>query len=355
MCHITDPERGLPQNARLIRPPSTTPQGSPWGSSGGASSVPQEAYQRMRQRAAQSAALAREQGYTLARAPRTSWEQATATHPQSTYRPLFETEGTLLLGWYRFSNGYEEIRDREGNRVWSDEIGLETPLITPLDLVGPGVFQLGGRLGVRFVRQFLLRMASRRIARGVTRQAALAAAGAVLARLRQSAQRVLSSLASVVSTRGALTPLRTRAQGMVTRLAQEGRRIVVNLGGEASRNDIDRWGELARHAINVNPLTPGRNQAGIPNLVRTEAENIGALFSRGQVDEIISMRLPPDTLDWGRVIPGVHRVLRPGGRITINFQGVADDAQAILAAMARTQPPFRNIENLQGAVITAIR
>ena len=81
----------------------------------------------MRQRVADTAALAREQGRALAQMPLTPWEQATAPHAQSTYRPLFEPQGTTLLGWYRESNGYEEIRDREGNWMWSDQIGLETP------------------------------------------------------------------------------------------------------------------------------------------------------------------------------------------------------------------------------------
>ena len=228
-------------------------------------------------------------------------------------------------------------------------------LITPLDLVGPGVVQMGGRLGVRFVRRFLVRMAARQ-APQLGEAAASAAAAGVLSRLRQAASRVLRSLAGAASAPGvALQALRAEAQRLAARLSQQGRRVVVNIGGETSERDLERWGELARHAINVNPLTSGRPQTGVPNLVRTEAENIGSLFNRGQVDEIISNRLPFDTLGWDRVIPGAHRVLRPGGRITINFQGVSEDAAQIVAAMARTRPPFRNVENLGGAVIQAIR
>lgn len=147
--------------------------------------------------------------------------------------------------------------------------------------------------------------------------------------------------------------LRSGAQRLVAELIRRGRRVVVNLGGEASPSDIARWGDTARDAINLNPLTVARPQSGIPNLVRADAARIGDLFNPSQVDEIISTRLPPNTLDWQRTIPGAHRVLKPGGRITISFQGVGSDADVIIAEMQRLG--FRDIENLAGAVIRAVK
>jgi hypothetical protein len=146
---------------------------------------------------------------------------------------------------------------------------------------------------------------------------------------------------------------RATAQRLVAELIRQGKRVVVNIGGEASPNDIARWGDAALFAINLNSLMETRPQSGIPNLVRADAARIGELFDAGQVDEIISMRLPPDVLDWQTIIPGAHRTLKPGGRITINFQGVGSDAPLIVEAMRHAR--FRNIENLSGAVITAIK
>lgn len=360
MCHITDSERGLVTGARPHRP-SAAARGL---SERGASGRPQEASQRFRRRSAETAGLVRARGYAMQAMPLTEWERSTATHPRSTFTPLFEDAGTTLLGWYRESNGYEVIRDRLGQRVWSDEIGLQTPLFTPLDLVGPGAFRVAGRLGIRFVGLFMARSASRQVARGLGWAAASAGAAAVIARLRRSALRAAESLASSVGAGGSASSmarlaasahLRARAQELVARILREGRRVVVNIGGEASPNDIARWGDLARHAINLNPLDARRAAETVPRLVQTGAENIGRLFSRGQVDEIISMRLEPATMNWPQIVSGAHRVLRPGGRITINFQGHTDDIRAIVQAMNATRPPFRNIETFANTVVVAIR
>jgi len=142
------------------------------------------------------------------------------------------------------------------------------------------------------------------------------------------------------------------AQGLIARLRAQGRRIVVNIGGECSFNDIRRWGDAGQHAINLNLITEHR-PGNVPNLVRADAADISTFFDARQVDEIISTRLPFDTLNWDRIIPGAGRVLRPGGRITINFQGVGEDAAVIVAKMEEVG--FQNIENLSGAVITATR
>jgi len=148
--------------------------------------------------------------------------------------------------------------------------------------------------------------------------------------------------------------LRQVAQQLVRALRRAGRRVIVNIGGESSSREIASYGEEARHAINLNPLTSARPQQ-VPNLVRAQAERIAELFDGGQVDEIISHRLPPNTLDWQRIIPGAHRVLKPGGRITIAFQGVGGDAAVIVREMEAAG--FRNIDNIGniGAAIRAIK
>ena len=136
--------------------------------------------------------------------------------------------------------------------------------------------------------------------------------------------------------------LRDTASALVRQLRKAGKRIRVNLGGT---------GEVA-DAINLNPnrVAP---RADIPNLLQGEGENIGDLFEAGSVDEIVSNRLPPNTINWNQVIPGAAKVLRSGGRIVIKFQGVGEDARIIVEAMKAAK--FRNIQNMADAVIEAIR
>lgn len=118
------------------------------------------------------------------------------------------------------------------------------------------------------------------------------------------------------------------ARGFVEEARGEGR-VVVNLGGE---------GEVSG-AINVN--IQNRTRQPIPRFVQAAGEDIGQIFPSGSVDEIVSNRLPPNTIDWSRAIPGAHSALKPGGRIQIAFQGTGNDGQAIVAAMQRLG--FRNI------------
>jgi hypothetical protein len=44
-----------------------------------------------------------------------------------------------IIGYSTGSNGYREIRDREGKVVWTDEVGLEPSLISPIDIIGPAL------------------------------------------------------------------------------------------------------------------------------------------------------------------------------------------------------------------------
>lgn len=136
--------------------------------------------------------------------------------------------------------------------------------------------------------------------------------------------------------------LRENAIGLAGKLRRVFNKVVVNMGGT---------GEV-ENAINLNPnrVAPRKD---IPNLIEAGAEKIGELFETGSVDEIVSNRLPPNTINWNQVIPGAYRVLRPQGRIIIRFQGNGENVQLIVSAMERAG--FRNIKEMAGVVIEAIR
>jgi hypothetical protein len=131
---------------------------------------------------------------------------------------------------------------------------------------------------------------------------------------------------------------------LVTRLQKDGKRVVVNIGGTGEVPD----------AINLNPnkVAPRKD---IPNWIAKEGEQIGQVFDPNSIDAIVSNRLPPNTLNWTRILPGVHKVLKPGGSISIRFQGVGTDAPIIMDQLRKLG--FRNITNPMnmGAVIEAVK
>jgi hypothetical protein len=131
---------------------------------------------------------------------------------------------------------------------------------------------------------------------------------------------------------------------LVKQYRQLGKRVVINIGGT---------GEV-RDAINLNPnrVAPRKD---IPHLVAEGAERIGEIFEPNTIDQIVSNRLPPNTIRWQTVLPGAHRVLRLGGTISIRFQGVGKDGPVIVEEMRRLG--FRNINNPMnmGAVIEATK
>ena len=133
------------------------------------------------------------------------------------------------------------------------------------------------------------------------------------------------------------------ARGMVSRIRTAGQRVVVNIGGE---------GEVPG-AINLNVAR--RLNHPIENFIEDDAANIGEIFENASLDQVTSNQLPPNTLNWGRIIPGVQRTLRPGGRLVIRFRGGGNDGQTIMPLLR--QYGFREINDWggSGALFEAVR
>jgi hypothetical protein len=153
----------------------------------------------------------------------------------------------------------------------------------------------------------------------------------------------LPRLIAQALARAELAETAITARSIVARIVKAGQRVVVNIGGE---------GEVAG-AINLN--IQRRLKTEIENFIEADAANIGEIFDTTSIDEITSNRLPPNTLDWGRIIPGVSRVLKPGGRLVIRFQGVGQDGATIVPLLK--QNGFKAINDFggSGAVFEAVK
>lgn len=231
--------------------------------------------------------------------PETAFERRIVSDRR--YAAVHDQDGTLL-GYYRSSGGYEEIVDRDGHIVWSDEVGLEQPLFSPVDLIGPGVVTAGGRAAIRLTGRLISRFAARTAGRLAARGASTAVSRSspqLLTHLREAARRVAARL-------GLQSGLARQAQEMASRL---GRQVTLNLGGT---------GEIPGAVININPCRGYHDVSHIPNLIRTGAERIGSLFRPGTIHRIVSNNVEHGHIDWVQVARGARTVLRPRGEVSIS-------------------------------------
>lgn len=264
--------------------------------------------------------------------PDTAFEQSIAS--SSRYVTLHDEDGVTVLGYYRSSGGYEEIRDREGTIVWSDEVGLEQPLLSPIDLVGPGLV----RVGVRLTSRIIARITARTAAGGASRAAG--GLSQVLTRLRAAARNLVARAGGGQATR----TLAQQAETMVAAARQAGRQVVVNLGGT---------GEVAG-AINVNPLL-GQQVRAVPNLIRAGAERVGSLFRSGSVDRVVSNDVVRGQCNWLQAARGAFQILRSRGQVSIApYAGQLAEHLAEIATALRAAG-FQNVQTVAGRFVTAIR
>jgi len=156
--------------------------------------------------------------------------------------------------------------------------------------------------------------------------------------MRQNANKMLGAAERSGFSKSASQKIGSEMAGSLRRA---GKPVVVNLGGVGE--------ELEAINLNPNKVAPRKD---IPNLIAQEGEAIEQLFEPGSVDKIVSNRLPPNTLDWRRIIPGAQKVLKPGGTLTIRFQGTGYDSEVIVAELKRLG--FKQIEDFK-AVVTAVK
>ncbi|MBA3312907.1 MAG: class I SAM-dependent methyltransferase [Planctomycetota bacterium] len=271
--------------------------------------------------------------------------------------PILSSAG-IVVAYTRFqeSGGFFRlyVLDVEG-QILSEQLAGESPLE---DSIGNDLVAILATAGVGAYIKMLSRASAAAIAGGGTRAVLsrvgvlISASASVVAKkignaalkrlLNTGVGKALLGRLLTASEQAAADGLRQTALSLVKQLRAAGKRVVMNIGGT---------GEVA-DAINVNPnVVAPRND--IPNLVKTEAEKIGEFFEANSVDEIVSNRLPPNTLDWDQVIPNAHRVLKPNARIVIKFQGVGQDGAIIEAALKRMK--FRDIKNFSGGVFEAVK
>jgi len=104
---------------------------------------------------------------------------------------------------------------------------------------------------------------------------------------------------------------------------------------------------------NLNPFVEGTGgpaaASGVPNLVRARFEDMGEIFETGSVRQVISHRLPADTVNWPQAARAAYRVMGSGGRLHMNvWTRSAQQVQEIIDTLTRAG--FRQVVNETGYV-----
>lgn len=318
---------------------------------------PAEAY-RLRQR--EEIGHLREREIRISQMQLTDWEQQHANE----YTAIFDPDDDSLFGYYRSSSGYEEIRDREGTRVWSDEIGLTQPMLDPIDIVtmfiGPGMIRAVCRAGINIVTRIIARASIREAFNlGLVRMAinALrATARAVLARLAQRAaiRETTRRLLVEIEVNGLrLTEVEIRAEAEIFEMVQ--REVAAAGGSSASLTGFyipaqmtDSVSVPALQIFAGNPLrfaggatvdtTRGLvivgREAVAGRLVRGQTQSLRVII-RHEIGEALEMGASPQ---WGRFGPISSSHWRSSARGAL-LPGTTRSEQITLLRDALSMPP----------------
>lgn len=129
----------------------------------------------------------------------------------------------------------------------------------------------------------------------------------------------------------------------------------INIGGG--------FEEGAAGASNVQPFIEGTGGpsagAQVPNLVRARFEEIDQIFEHASASSIFSNRLPHRTVNWRRAAQAASRVMKSGGRLSLNVW-THSQAEVREVIHAFTRAGFRDVRNITGqtgsaTVITGVR
>jgi hypothetical protein len=262
------------------------------------------------------------------------------------YQPVLD-EGSEVLSYMRVEwisgVAHMQLFTIEGN-LSSDQTIAEKPLQE--DIIGnelvAAIATLGGSLLVRSLARAAITSSSRFIGTAIAETAIDAARGVTVPALKLA----------LLALRG------IRARVLVQMFNARGLKVVVNIGGTAARHELAQGPQIA-----VNPLLQGIKRT-IPNLIKTEGENIGSLFGKKTVDKIISVRLPT-SVNTGLIARGAAEVLKDGGQLQMHFftteaEFMEKFAEQLIkagfkSAKPQLAPPFPGAKPVLNGIIDAIR
>lgn len=109
---------------------------------------------------------------------------------------------------------------------------------------------------------------------------------------------------------------------------------------------------------NLNPIKAGSGgpASGIPNLLQGSMEEMAELIQPQSVGEMISNRLRFVDVNWARATAAAAKVMKPGGKVSMNVWCSAEEAVQLEAAFKSAG--FRDVKTSgsgTGTMLTAVR
>jgi hypothetical protein len=138
--------------------------------------------------------------------------------------------------------------------------------------------------------------------------------------------------------------------------AATGKRVVplngkVNVGGGGGPKEPAGY-------TNLNPVKAGSGgpSSGIPNHVQGAMEDMAELIEPQSVSEMISNRLRFIDVNWARATAAAAKVMKPGGKVSMNVWCSAEEVLKLEAAFKSAG--FKNVKSFgsgTGTMLTAVR
>jgi len=212
----------------------------------------------------------------------------------------------VIIGYFRRSGGYSEMVNRKGGIEWSDEIGVEPSLISPIDILGPGiVVGLGRSIGIATGRII--------IGRGLSAAAARAGGGRVSAAILAAFQRMVQVARSLFTKKAVEV-----VSGPLGSVARSTLEAAMKAGGSIIRVATKLTARpQAGRALSV---AAGDNAVALANAARTAGQVYVAEIPKALVVQLEKIGLAKmETTLMGNVVGTEYRFLAAASEFIVPF------------------------------------
>jgi hypothetical protein len=141
-----------------------------------------------------------------------------------------------------------------------------------------------------------------------------------------------------------LSPAAKTARGLVKDIGAKGKPVIANMGGAGAAHE-------PQLAININNQAVARKN--IPYHVEADASDIGLLFDKETLDQVVGHHMAPGTINWNRAIPGIKNTLKSGGTFRFDWRGSTKEAAEVVRMLQ--EAGFKDIKNFSDALVTAVK
>ena len=285
----------------------------------------------------------------IAESPRSPFELRIRRGELPEYRAVFK-DG-IVIGYLRSSGGYTEMRDIDGNFVWSDEIGLETPLLDPIDLIP---FELvgslvakAGSIGLRAAAKVGAKIVAKDVAKIVAKDAAKVA-------VKEAAKVGTKEVVEGAAKAGVKDLAKAAGKTAADDAAKAGAKDVAKAAGKAGADDAAKAGgkKLVKAAASD---------------VAKEAKTLVEVFRKGKKFKsvaVVSLKRLRNVLGRAGVSPSAYKLVKVSAEVSRAMEKevgetiwgwVSRDAAGTVARDARGRPIINFTERALSSLEEAVK